>query len=312
MSTLPNDDDHNSLSSSQQPSHNATHPTVTEQVAVQECSEHMENMDQVYQLFRDRPLLIRAHNQLHGVSDSSSSSSSSITKTVHFVRHGQGFHNLLADLATAAGTTWVQFSQSSNNPYRRPELLDAPLTEIGRQQAYRLHQQDIPQLSHPPELVLCSPTCRALQTSLIAFESLIGTTVPFVAHEMVREETGIHICDQRRSTSRQRQEFPQVNFDELESEDDPFFQEDVRETKLEVGHRIYTFLEWLSQRPEQHIAVVSHSGWLLTLFNAIVQNDCDPKLKLWWPTGEMRSVQLEFISTSNNHVPSSTATQNAV
>ena len=44
-----------------------------------------------------------------------------------------------------------------------------------------------------------------------------------------------------------------------------------------------------------NIAVVSHSGWLHILFNAIVQKDCHPKLKEWFQTGEMRSVEIEFI-----------------
>jgi hypothetical protein len=89
-------------------------------------------------------------------------------------------------------------------------------------------------------------------------------------------------------------EFPQVDFSLLEHEEDLVYREDRRESKLEVGERIYTFLEWLAERPEQHVGVASHSGWLLTMFNAVVDCGGDESLLDWWHTGEMRSVKLEF------------------
>lgn len=173
-----------------------------------------------------------------------------------------------------------------------PEILDAPLTEKGRQQAYLL-QPVIEKMQSKPQLVVLSPNCRALQTGVLVFEELIGTSTKFLAHEMAREETGIHICDKRRPVSRQSKEFPQVDFSLLESDDDRIFRDDHRESKAEVGARVYTFMEWLSQRPEKHVAVASHSGWLLTVFNGICE--CDESLKGWFQTGEMRSVKLEFI-----------------
>merc|ERR1712226_1752681 len=64
-----------------------------------------------------------------------------IVKIVHFVRHGQGFHNLLADIYTAQGKEWTQFKIEDDNPYVRDELLDAPLTDKGRKQAQALQSQ---------------------------------------------------------------------------------------------------------------------------------------------------------------------------
>jgi hypothetical protein len=117
--------------------------------------------------------------------------------------------------------------------------------------------------------------------------------IPLLAHEMVREENGVHVCDMRRPTLKQALEFPMVNFGLLESEEDAIFRNDRRETKLEVGSRIYKFFEWLSGRPESNVAVVSHSGWLFTMLNACCECD-DESLKSWFQTGEMRSVRLVF------------------
>lgn len=43
------------------------------------------------------------------------------------------------------------------------EILDAPLTEKGRQQALAL-QPSVEDMKDKPELVVFSPNCRALQT----------------------------------------------------------------------------------------------------------------------------------------------------
>ena len=187
-----------------------------------------------------------------------------------------------------------------------PEITDAPLTAKGRQQAALL-QPVIGAMTEPekPQLVVLSPHCRALQTGIIAFRELIGK-VPFIAHEMVREETGVHVCDRRRPTSQQASEFPMVDFSLLENEQDVYFDSNRRETKAELCERIYRFLEWLQTREESVVAVSSHSCWLLTTFNANLQTATAAvsldesasnrkNLKEWFQTGELRSVILEFV-----------------
>lgn len=260
------------------------HSDVTLALAKKESAEHLHGMSELYESIRSRPLSIKATTVL------SIAPTGDNVKTVHFVRHGQGFHNLMADMACASGRTWTQFSHTPENPYVMPEILDAPLTEKGRQQALIL-QSTVQAFEEPLELVVLSPNCRALQTGAIVFEHYIGK-VPFLAHEMVREESGVHYCDKRRPKSRQEKEFPMIDFSLIETEEDSLFEEERRESKLEVGERIYKFLEWLSSRPEKNIGIASHSGWLLTLFNGICESD--ESLKAWWQTGEMRSVRLEF------------------
>eukprot|EP00568_Trieres_chinensis_P011937 CAMPEP_0183294152 /NCGR_PEP_ID=MMETSP0160_2-20130417/2592_1 /TAXON_ID=2839 ORGANISM="Odontella Sinensis, Strain Grunow 1884" /NCGR_SAMPLE_ID=MMETSP0160_2 /ASSEMBLY_ACC=CAM_ASM_000250 /LENGTH=291 /DNA_ID=CAMNT_0025455413 /DNA_START=141 /DNA_END=1016 /DNA_ORIENTATION=+ len=265
----------------------AAHNVVTLELAKKESAEHMHDMPALYEAMRRRPLLVKAY-----ALDDPEAPDDSVenVKTVHFVRHGQGFHNLMADLARAEGREWVQYTNKPENPYIMPEILDAPLTEKGRQQAYFLQPQ-IVGMANQPELVVLSPNCRALQTGVLAFEHLVGK-IPFLAHEMVREENGVHVCDKRRPKSKQTREFPMVDFSLIDSENDPIFLADRRETKMEIGGRIYKFLDWLSRRSEKHVGVASHSGWLMTIFNGNME--CKDSLKPWFQTGEMRSVKLVF------------------
>eukprot|EP00565_Helicotheca_tamesis_P004781 CAMPEP_0185735678 /NCGR_PEP_ID=MMETSP1171-20130828/25922_1 /TAXON_ID=374046 /ORGANISM="Helicotheca tamensis, Strain CCMP826" /LENGTH=292 /DNA_ID=CAMNT_0028406065 /DNA_START=161 /DNA_END=1039 /DNA_ORIENTATION=- len=269
----------------------AAHDAITLALAKKESAEHLHGMPELYEEMRRRPLLVKAFK----VDDPKAPpDDGENVKTVHFLRHGQGFHNLMADLAKAEGRDWVQYTHTPENPYIMPEILDAPLTQKGRNQA-RLIQPRIATLPNKPELVVLSPNCRAIQTGLIAFQELLPPTnsnVPFLAHEMVREENGVHTCDKRRPTSQAAAEFPQVDFSLIETEEDVIFRNDRRETKMEIGERIYKFMEWLADRPERHVAVSSHSGWLMTVFNGILE--CEESLKPWFQTGEMRSVKLVF------------------
>ncbi len=252
--------------------------------------EHMEGMLEAAETMKARPLIVKAY----ALDDPDAPSlDNPNVKHGHFVRHGQGFHNLMADLAKEAGRTWENCINTPENPYVMPEITDAPLTAKGRQQAALL-QPIVGDMSEKetPQLVVLSTNCRALQTGVIAFQDLVGK-IPFLAHEMVREETGVHLCDKRRPTSQQAAEFPMVDFSLLEDEEDIIFEGDRRETKAELTERIYKFFEWLELREEKVVGVSSHSAWLLAVFNANLQADDD--LKGWFQTGELRSVVLEFV-----------------
>ena len=93
-------------------------------------------------------------------------------------------------------------------------------------------------------------------------------------------------------------EFPNVDFS-LIPETDPFLEEDPNtgkrrdESATAQAHRAYNFLIWLRDRPEKEIVVSSHSAWLFSCFNAVLQCE-DPDLAEWFQTGEMRSVEVEF------------------
>lgn len=274
--------------------------------AKDDYKEHMEGMNEVAEAMKSRSLIVKAYAIDDPTAPSINDSNSNVVKQVHFVRHGQGFHNLMADLAKQQGRTWENCTNDPNNPYVMPEITDAPLTAKGRQQAALLQPKigDMPE-SEKPKLVVLSPNCRALQTGTIAFRELIGK-VPFIAHEMVREETGVHVCDRRRPTSQQASEFPMIDFSHLANEEDVIFDSNRRETKAELCERIYRFLEWLETREETVVAVSSHSAWLLAIFNANLQTATTSasldestsnrkNLKEWFQTGEMRSVVLEFV-----------------
>jgi len=271
------------------PSSSAVSPMsdVTAALAKEEAAEHLNpEMAALYQRMSTGPTVVHC-TPLGAPAPSVPGYSLASSKTVHFIRHGQGYHNMLADEYRSLGRTWKQFTTEDSNPYVRPEVFDAPLTHIGRQQASALSPH-VSGLSPPPGLILTSPLTRAVQTALMSTSALPAST-PFIAVESLREETGVHVCDARRPTSDVAREFPMVDFGALQ-EDDGLFDGKERESKESVGDRCRGFLEYLRGRAEECVVVATHSGWLMTLFNgATVSGE---GMKGWFKTGECRGVQV--------------------
>jgi broad specificity phosphatase PhoE len=181
------------------------------------------------------------------------------TKFVYLIRHGQGVHNSRArDIGRSA--------------YSDESLLDAPLDEIGRKQASALgeHLRDS---GLPIELVVVSPLRRTLETAKLAF----GGTVPQLALEEIREAFGAHACDKRGPVSAVRHVFPHVDFSLVKTDEDTWHGPS-RETVREVAARGHKFVEFLRERPETHIAVVSHGVFLETLVGGLVLGVVDPRI----------------------------------
>lgn len=217
------------------------------------------------------------------------------SKIVHFQRHGQGYHNFVYTVLQDAGAPVddVYNPDPRQNPFVRPEMVDAPLTELGRQQCWQKRQQ-ASQLT--PELLIVSPLHRAMQTAQITFADF-GGKIPFVAHEACREELGLLVCNKRRPLSETIQEFPHIDFSLMlqngSEDDDTLWNPHQRECPKQQSLRIYQFLtEFLRHRPEQEIAIVGHSAWLFNMCHTVL--DCEDDLKAWFGTSEIRSMQLHF------------------
>jgi len=139
-------------------------------------------------------------------------------KRIHFVRHAQGFHNV-------AGETDPIFG------YLREDLEDAMLTSLGEQQCNDLAKQLDPKFFQNIKLILVSPMRRTIQTAIYSFPNQAkDKKVIFLANELIREQTGLHPCDRRRTITNQLLDFPRIDFSKIESDKDPIY-------------KLYTFRE---------------------------------------------------------------------
>eukprot|EP00850_Spirogloea_muscicola_P023171 SM000334S12540 [mRNA] locus=s334:51136:53698:- [translate_table: standard] len=229
------------------------------------------------------------------------------TKSIHLIRHGQGYHNVAGEMDYGA--------------YMSAEYFDAALTPMGWQQttALKNHIHNLPG-GLQVDLVVVSPLMRTLQTAAGVFGSgkvvdgdsqtpLMLSNVgksevgpisskgcpPFVAVEMCREHLGVHPCDRRNTLTSYQDQFPSIDFSLVETDEDTWWHADVRESEEQLTARGQLFCQWLMNRNERNIAVVSHSSFLLHMLS-LFGNDCEANIRRSVQNGyancEMRSLIL--------------------
>ena len=220
------------------------------------------------------------------------------SKIVHFVRHGQGYHNLMDQVAKESGAEFsdvddYDLAVQEKRFYLKPELQDPPLTAKGLVDAKRLSGL-VKHIS--PELLIVSPLKRATQTIAVGFHEHIRRSpqTPMLALESCREQFGIYYSDKRSSVEDLQIEFPFVNYERMTDSEDVVWKPKARETMLEMCHRQNEFLNILASLPQKEIVVGSHSAWLYSLFNIVLEVDEADKhtLQPMFVTGELRSVLL--------------------
>ncbi|KAL9244022.1 hypothetical protein vseg_017839 [Gypsophila vaccaria] len=211
-------------------------------------------------------------------------------KTLHLVRHAQGFHNVAGE--------------KDHDAYSSYDYLDASLTPLGWEQVDNLRKHvQATGLCKNIELVITSPLTRTMQTAagvfgggeysdgigvpplMVAGEGNSGRPAissfgcsPFLAVELCREILGVHPCDKRRTKREYQSSFPAIDFSLIESDEDILWKEDTRETEEEGAERGMKFMKWLWTRKEKEIAIVSHSGFLFNTLKAF-GNDCHQIVK---------------------------------
>ncbi|KAG2785354.1 hypothetical protein JG687_00009857 [Phytophthora cactorum] len=180
-------------------------------------------------------------------------------KVVYFVRHAEGIHNATAnEFGAERWESELAFQE---------KYLDADLTPFGVNDAQSKGPSSVKaelERGMPPiERVVVSPLSRAIQTAQNFFTKDQVPDGPFVCIESCREILGCHTCDKRRSVSELKRKFPAVDFSAIKDDNDLLWTPTHRETDEEMQARAKVFLlELFREIPEQHVAVVTHSGFM--------------------------------------------------
>jgi len=202
------------------------------------------------------------------------------TKVIYLVRHAEATHNVeeqrVVECARLAGKGPEECESARRAAlWDDQTLIDAPLSHSGIAQvevsAERLRVLLAETHYGAPGLVLVSPLRRTLQTATKLFGpgspcsrlSSAPSCPRIVAIESLREKRTGMACDERHSLAELRQEFPLVDFWDVEHTD---LQVALGEDNAAVRQRAIRFLsEYLPQCSATTIAIVSHKGWLREL-----------------------------------------------
>ena len=238
-----------------------------------------------------------------------------ITKRIHFIRHGEGYHNV-------AQREWRQKSDYTpgTEPYTidndpKYTYIDALLTPKGEEQAVSLQNYVVQNCGSCTMLVM-SPMRRATQTGLLAFTKEIDAfrnikKVPLkiVAKEEAHERSNPHTCDKRLDVNDLKKFFYQteatqygdildkaglkIDYSEISSESDPYWGNGlVREEQLSVAKRGCKLMKWIFEMEDMEITIAAHSGILMAIFETVVKNKS--QTTTWFATGEVKSCDVTF------------------
>ena len=178
-----------------------------------------------------------------------------MTKTVHCIRHGQSTFNAAYELVQVDPLHW-----------------DAPLTELGRQQA----AEAAAAVRHIPfELIVTSPLTRALQTTLAIFEN--HPSADRIRVECLHREHLASSCDVGRAPAELIRDFPYLSFNHLDEvwwhqRGEPDERGLVVEPQETLDDRVRQFRSWLISRPDRLIAVVGHGMFFYHLTGRLLRN----------------------------------------
>lgn len=191
-------------------------------------------------------------------------------RTVHFIRHAEGQHNLAA-------------RTDPKNWHLRDDLLDPPTTTAGKKQCRDFALSTTQNRLRSARLIVTSPMNRTIETATYCMAQLVNKA-QWIALESIREQIGTVPCDHRTTVSSHRATFPHVNFDQITFDDDilkaVYQHNQCREPDEHVILRCLAFMKWLNTRPEEEIVVVSHGNFLFQLFSYVLtqsasrQNEC--------------------------------------
>jgi len=205
------------------------------------------------------------------------------SKLVWHVRHGQSTGNVAKEIARAAdngtGENLHEIQYQAETAY-----IDAPLTDLGLSQAEKAREY-VASWHEKPQLIVCSPLTRAIQTAAVMFKDVLGDGH---ARMVIRPELREFWANNNENMGRTLAELnacphlqallqlPTVQFalssdatadwkeqwDTHHARGDGSWQEHVTDVTRLLASRV-----WLGRQPETKIAVVSHWGTINNSLN---------------------------------------------
>lgn len=221
-------------------------------------------------------------------------------KTIHFIRHAEGWHNVDELEAEASelwkthpqgalrqqyGIAWMLLNQVSGDKY-----LDPLLTPKGREQAYALRRK-LRTADIRVDAVALSPMRRTIETALLGLPQLEGAATalrlvdprsgheaplppPLIATDLLRERCAHFMPDSRLPRAELEKEYgslggnASIDFSQI-TDADRLFADGTEREEPEVGSKLLASraaeaLAWLSRLPGplNSVVVVSHKHFL--------------------------------------------------
>jgi broad specificity phosphatase PhoE len=210
-------------------------------------------------------------------------------RTLYLIRHGEAIHNVLEAEAQSRARreaeamdltpeqSWERMEEARRAVLEDASLRDAPLTDLGRQQAReaaRKLQGIIDKgVLHAPTEAMCSPLSRCLETCQILLENAqVRAHIRMELTERKTQyppDTAKPLDELLRCTSNDDRfvvnHIEQLSAERVEAE------AAVRESKEMLRQRAGQMFDLLMEMQHRHVLVVSHKGFLRELERGLLE-----------------------------------------
>lgn len=219
-------------------------------------------------------------------------------RTLYFIRHGEALHNVreaqaqqqanaeAKTLHLSPEETRLKMEAARQAVLLDASLRDAPLTELGRQQARECGkklQALIDQGTiHPPTEAMVSPLTRTLQTCHIILDTLQPDIKAHIREELQERQTQYppDTAKSRRSIFQYSQANDRFLMDHIETETlskkDTDEEAKIRESKEMLRERAAMLFDLVMQMDHRHIMIVGHKGYLRELERGLLGLEDSP------------------------------------
>jgi len=184
-------------------------------------------------------------------------------KEIYFIRHGEALHNRM----------YLYFGVEAYNKF-----IDTSLLSSGYNQAYKLRNnwKNINKI----ELVLVSPLLRTLQTCQTIFSNKIDNNKIELLDHIIEYPQGNHDkCNMRKNKDLLNILYPNYNIKNIKDE---LKWNNKTETLEELNKRIQKFINFIGNKKEKHIAVISHNSFISQIKDKFIR-EYNEELKHCFP-----------------------------
>ena len=167
------------------------------------------------------------------------------TINLYCIRHGEATHNIL-------------YKQLGMEAFFDENFYDTELTDKGFNQSIELG--NIWNEKNNIDLVIVSPLSRTLQTAMNIFKN---TSTKIVAYDFLKEyPQGKHTCNKRKNKTVLINKFPQIDFLQLDSDEDKMWNPDSIESIDSLLQRINKMYDFIDMNNYKNIALVGHNSYI--------------------------------------------------
>ncbi len=172
------------------------------------------------------------------------------SKSLYWIRHGESLSNI------------------SESNY---QIIDPCLTLKGYEQCELLKKKlETEKIIDNIDLIVVSPLNRTLETYSNIIDKNNVKNILTISLDEIRERID-HPCHKRISISEKKNKYKFVNFDKIKNNQDLMYTKfNGQEPKTHVIERCEWFVDWLKNRKEKNIMIITHGNFLLPMFSDIL------------------------------------------